>query len=49
MFSKISRREREIINLLHQQDEYVTVQFIANKIHYSEKTVRNDLKKSVTI
>ncbi|QEY34868.1 PRD domain-containing protein [Caproiciproducens galactitolivorans] len=45
MFSKISRREREIINLLHQQDEYVTVQFIANKIHYSEKTVRNDLKK----
>lgn len=39
----LSKRERKILQILNNQKNYITINMIAEEIHFSPKTVRNDL------
>lgn len=44
LLSKTELRELEIIEFLAVQSDYVTINTLANKIHYSSRTIQSDLK-----
>ncbi|ARP49568.1 hypothetical protein B6259_00845 [Ruminococcaceae bacterium CPB6] len=39
----LTERQQKILKILHGQEKYITIRQIAEQIHFSPKTVRNDL------
>ena len=45
----LTERQQKILKILHKQKDYITARQIAEQIHFSTKTVRNDLLQVRTL
>ncbi|HAZ36419.1 MAG TPA: hypothetical protein DDW58_08395, partial [Clostridiaceae bacterium] len=49
IYIMLTERQQKILKILHKQKDYITARQIAEQIHFSTKTVRNDLLQVRTL